>query len=61
MDSLNVTETLLLRDTPVADAAGIVDTTVGATSVDAVVKVQVLLLARALPAISVTPVFTCAV
>jgi hypothetical protein len=58
IDSLKVAVTLLLMDTPAAVAAGIVETTVGATSVDDVVNVHVLLAARALPATSVAPVFT---
>ena len=61
IDSLKVTDTLLLGETPVAVAAGIVETTVGATSVDAVVKVQVLLAANDVPATSVIPVVKVAV
>jgi hypothetical protein len=59
--SLNVADTLLLIETPVADAAGTVETTVGATSATAVVNVQTVLLTGDVPAKSVTPVVTVAV
>jgi hypothetical protein len=48
-------------DTPVADAAGIVESTVGGTSAAAVVNVQTVLLASAVPSTSVIPVVTVAV
>lgn len=61
MASLNVTLTLLLIETPVASADGIVDRTVGATSDEAVVNVQDLVDASGVPATSCTPVVTVAV
>jgi hypothetical protein len=59
--SLNVTETFVLRGTSLADAVGIVETTVGATSAFAVVNVHVLAVAKGVPATSWTPVVTVAV
>jgi len=67
MALLNVAETLVLGDTPVANAAGIVDKTVGGTSFVPVVKVQTKLFGIAacpgfsFPALSSTPVVIVAV